>query len=210
MPFWLALLGHVQADRAINEGEVILDVGCHQGGLLSLSRKRFRASLLIGIEPMKAARDLARLRLQREGVSAMILRENEWAKIGERSVDLILSHEVLPFIQDLDRLADNIRRVLKPHAFAYVVSGCHTENPLWPVWREELQNQGHVTFDHSPIALMKAAGKQGLSPSVRTLRDHGWAHYNPADETAFSYPSVEALLDHQFKYKLLFRFQRMA
>jgi SAM-dependent methyltransferase len=209
-PFWLALLGHVQADRAIDEGGTILDIGCHQGGLLSLSRKRFKAVHLIGVEPIKAARDLAQARLQREGVSAKVLRENEWRQIGDQSVDLVLSHEVLPFIQDLDQLIANIQRVLKPHAFAYVVSGCHLENPLWPIWREELQSQGHVTYDHSPIALMEAAGKQGLSPSVRTLRDHGWAHYNPAEEAAFAYPSVEALLDHQFKYKLLFRFQRMA
>lgn len=209
-PFWLALLGHIQADRVINEGGTILDVGCHQGGLLSLSRKRFKALHLIGVEPMKAARDIAQARLQREGASVRILQENEWQKIADQSVDLALSHEVLPFIQDLDQFVANIQRVLKPHAFAYVVVGCHLENPLWPTWREELHNQGHITFDHSPIELMKAAGEQGLSPSVRTLRDHGWAHYNPAEESAFSFPSVESLLDHQFKYKLLFRFQRAA
>lgn len=209
-PFWLALLGHVQADRAIDEGATILDVGCHQGGLLSLSKKRFRALHLIGVEPMKTARNIAQTRLQREGASAKILRENEWNQIGEQSVDLVLSHEVLPFIQDLDQFVTNIQRVLKPQAFAYVVSGCHLENPLWPSWREQLQNQGHITYDHKPIDLMEAAGKKGLSPSVRVLRDHGWAHYNPAEECAFPYPSVEALLDHQFKYKLLFRFQRMA
>lgn len=209
-PFWLALLGHIQADRVIDEGGTVLDVGCHEGGLLSLSRKRFKAFDLIGVEPMKAAREIAQSRLQQEGASARVLRENEWHKIGDQSVDLVLSHEVLPFIQDLDQLVANIQRVLKPHAFAYVVSGCHLENPLWPTWREKLQNQGHTIYDHSPIALMKAAGKQGLSPSVRALRDHGWAHYNPAEEAAFAYPTVEALLDHQFKYKLLFRFQRMA
>lgn len=209
-PFWLALLGHVQADRAIDNGGTILDVGCHHGGLLSLSRQRFKAFNLIGVEPMKAARDMAQARLQSEGASVKLLRENEWQQIGDQSVDLVLSHEVLPFIQDLNQLLENFQRVLKPHAFAYLVSGCHLENPLWPAWREKLQNQGHVTYDHSPIALMKAAGEQGLSPSVRTLRDYGWAHYNPAEEAAFVYPSVEALLDHQFKYKLLFRFQRMA
>lgn len=209
-PFWLALLGHVQADRSINDGATILDIGCHQGGLLSLSRKKFRASHLIGVEPLKAARDIAQTRLQSEGASARILRESEWQQIADQSVDLVLSHEVLPFVQDLDQFTANILRVLKPQAFAYVVSGCHLENPLWPTWRKVLQNQGHLTYDHSPITLMKAAGKQGLSPSVRTLRDHGWAHYNPAEDAAFTYPSVEALLDHQFKYKLLFRFQRMA
>ncbi|OOE63750.1 MULTISPECIES: class I SAM-dependent methyltransferase [Salinivibrio] len=208
--FWLALLGHVKADRVIDEGGTILDIGCHQGGLLSLSREKFKAMHLIGVEPMKTARDIAQARLQREGASAKILRENEWQKIVDQSVDLVLSHEVLPFIQDLNQFAANIQRVLKPHAFAYVVLGCHLENPLWPIWREELHNQGHTTFDHTPIALMKAAGEQGLSPSVRTLRDQGWAHYNPLEESAFSYPSVEALLDHQFKHKLLFRFQRMA
>lgn len=207
--FWLALLGHVCADRAIDEGGTILDIGCHRGGLLSLAGKRFKASHLIGIEPMTVARKLAQERLQHESASVNIFRENEWQKIRGNSVDLILSHEALPFISDLETLAANIRRVLKPNAFAYIALGCHLENPLWPVWRETLRNQGHITYDHSPLSLMKAAGKHELSPSVRALRDYGWAHYNPAKEIDFSYPSVEALIDHQFKHKLLFRFQRM-
>jgi SAM-dependent methyltransferase len=206
--FWRALLGHIQADRAIEAGATILDVGCHRGGLLELAIDRFKPASIIGIEPLKPARNAAQQKLGIFPGRVQILSEKEWNRIPDISVDLLLSHEVLPFFDDLQFISEQMGRVLKPGAFAYMVSGCHTENPLWPRWKEELQVQGHIVYDHSPLDLMRAVSITGFSPSVRPLRESGWAHYNPIEQDAFEYPSVQALLDHQFKHKLLFRFQR--
>jgi SAM-dependent methyltransferase len=206
--FWRALLGHVQADRAIEDGATILDVGCHRGGLLELAVDRFKPASVIGIEPLKQARDAAKQKLGIFQVRVRVLSEKEWSRIPDASIDLLLSHEVLPFFDDLQFISEQMGRVLKPGAFAYIVSGCHTENPLWPRWKEELQAQGHRVYDHAPLDLMKAVSITGFSPSVRPLREHGWTHYNPVEQDAFEYPSVGTLLDHQFKHKLLFRFQR--
>ena len=207
--FWRALLGHVQADGGVKNGSTILDVGCHRGGLLENVLERFRPSSLIGIEPMKLARDAAVQRLSRYSTHTRILSEQEWLCIDDASVDLVLSHEVLPFFDDLDFITKQMCRVLKPGAYAYMVSGCHLENPLWPIWRADLEEQGHQVYDHYPVDLMKAAGSNRLESSVRPLRETGWAHYNPVEQDAFTYPSVESLLDHQFKHKLIFRFHRM-
>jgi hypothetical protein len=70
-----------------------------------------------------------------------------------------------------------------------------------------LDGSGKQTFTHEPISLMAAAGRRGFLPSVRPLRDNGWATHNPA-EGSFAFPSVSALLDHQFRHKLLFRLVR--
>ncbi len=98
--------------------------------------------------------------------------------------------------------------MLKPGGFAYIVSGCHTENPLWSEWKQDLEQQGHIVYDYAPLDLIEAGAEAGLSPSIRPLRESGWVHYNPTDQDQFRYPSASLLLEHQFKHKLLFRFQR--
>ncbi len=206
--FWRALLGHIQADRAIEEGATILDVGCHRGGLLEMAIDRFKPASIIGIEPLKPARNIVQEKLSIFRGNVQVLSEKEWDRISDASVDLLISHEVLPFFDSLKFISEQIRRVLKPGAFAYMVSGCHTENPLWPIWKEDLEAQGHIVHDHSPMDLIRAVSLTGFSASVRPLRDSGWAHYNPEERNAFQYPSVQALLEHQFKHKLVFRFQR--
>jgi len=206
--FWRSLLGHVQADRAVEEGATVLDMGCHRGGLLSLVIDRFKPAQVIGLEPLVKARASAEQCLQGRGVDVLILDQARWDRIATASVGLLLSHEVLPFIEDDQMIMNEVHRVLKPSCFAYFAVGCHTENPLWPAWKQELENQGHTVYDHAPLDIMRAAGEAGLFPSLRPLRETGWVHYNPVTQNEFEYPSATSLLDHQFKHKLLFRFER--
>lgn len=208
--FWRAMLGHVQADRSISAGATILDIGSHQGGLLQSAFERFNASSLIGIEPLLRARDIAQQRFSHHQVYTRFLSEKDWPCISDASIDLVLSHEVLPFFDNLDFITKQISRVLKPGAFAYVVSGCHLENPLWPKWRAELEAQGHKVHGHYPLDLINAASSNNLESSVRPLRETGWAHFTPTEKDAFNYPDIQSLLDHQFKHKLIFRFKRIS
>ena len=182
--FWRALLGHIQADRAIDAGSTILDVGCHRGGLLKLAIDRFKPASVIGIEPLKQARTAAQL-FSFQG-HVQILSEKEWSRISDTSVDILLSHEVLPFFDDLKFISKQMRRVLKPGGFAYMVSGCHTENPIWPRWKEELESQGHIVYDYSPLELMNEICMAGFSsmagltiilPNRVLLSTHRWSSY---------------------------------
>ena len=206
--FWRALVGHVQADRSVPTGSTLLDVGCHQGGLLELLHERLKPAKMIGLEPLLSARQVAAQRLARVSCEVHLHSAEGWSKLPDSSVDLVLGHEVLQYIENPTWLMTEVRRVLTPNQFAYFVLGCHQENPLWPDWKHQLEEIGHAVYDHSPLELMAMGASIGLAPSVRPLRDTGWAYHDPSIAGAFSYPSVGALLDHQFRHKLLFRFER--
>lgn len=204
--FWDAMIDRIREDGFRQAPRCVLDIGCHRGGLLARIATRWAPETLIGIEPIEAARARARLRLSTTP-NVLLLEPTQWHRISSGSVDLVVCHEVLCLIPDLDHFVGDVERVLSPNGRAYLAAGCHAENPLWADWQPQLEAMGHKTFSHSPLALMAAAGRRHLLPSVRPLRDHGWATYvpSPAD---FAFPSVKALLDHQFQLKLLFRLAR--
>lgn len=202
--FWRALIGHVRAD-GVESAASILDYGSHTGGLLSLAVEQFKPDRVWGMEPLLRSRQQAALRLRGHAVQARMLSANEWAELPDGAVDLLLSHEVLYLVEDLALVFREFARVLRRQCAAYVVLGCHTENPLWPAWKAELVNMGHEPCDHSPFDLLRAGAEAGLSPSLRPLRDTGWVHFDPRTP-GFSFPTAQTLLDHQYRHKLVFRF----
>lgn len=205
--FWRALAGHIQADRSMPSDATVLDIGCHRGGLLELLQERFRPARLLGIEPLVSARRVAERRLGRFAAHSQLFSTEGWSKIPDAEVDLVVGHEVLQYISDLSLLMANLRRAIRPGGLVYLALGCHTENPLWTTWKRELEALGHGVYDHSPLEIMAAGARVGLAPSVRPLRDTGWVYHDPSVSESFSYPSVGALLEHQFRHKLLFRFE---
>jgi SAM-dependent methyltransferase len=202
--FWEAMLDNIRRDGFARVPRRVLDIGCHRGGLLARIAELWGGDALFGIEPIPAARARAQLRLASCAQTVQILSPEQWKMVPDRSLDLVVCHEVLFTIKDLRELVGNIARVLAPGGRAYVVAGCHAENPVWSMWRDAFEREGRRVYTHRPLDLMGFAGEFGLNPAVRPLRDIGWATYDPADNV-FAFPSIAALLDHQFRHKLLFR-----
>lgn len=205
--FWDAMIDHIRRDGFSQPPRCVLDVGCHRGGLLARIAELWGPNQLLGIEPIQAARLRARLRLATLAVSVHVYGPEHWSKIPDRAVDLVVCHEVLFLLADLNEFVGQLARVLAPHGRAYVAAGCHAENPVWATWKAVLESSGRHTFTHEPMVLMRAAGQSGLLASVRPLRESGWATHDPTD-ASFVFPTVAALLDHQFRHKLLFRLVR--
>lgn len=205
--FWEAMLDNVRRDGFRKAPNRVLDIGCHRGGLLARIAKIWGVDELYGIEPIQAARARAQLRLASTARVVRLLSPEQWDLVPDYSVDLVVCHEVLFLLPDIDELNKNIARVLTRNGRAYIASGCHSENPVWPRWREALERQGTSTYTHEPLEMMRAAAIHGLVPSVRPLRDNGWATFDPTSGP-FVFPTVGALLDHQFRHKLLFRLSR--
>lgn len=205
--FWEALIDQIRRDGFLQTPRCVLDVGCHRGGLLARIAELWGPAQLLGIEPIEVARLRARLRLATLAPSVLLFGPEHWSKIPDGGVDLVVCHEVLFLLSNVSELVLELARVLAPHGRAYVVAGCHSENPVWPAWQAIFEVDGRPTFTHDPMELMRAAGRSGLLASVRPLRESGWATHNPNDG-AFQFPTVAALLDHQFRHKLLFRLAR--
>jgi SAM-dependent methyltransferase len=202
--FWSSLLGHIQAELR-GPAESILDVGCHHGGLLVQLADRLHPKSIIGIEPSTRSRERAMFRLRKLAPSVSVLSPERWGEIPTASIDVLTCHEVLHLVEDVQELFYQISRTLRADGTAFVVAGCHTENPLWPRWSEQLRAAGQTVVDRAPFDILRAGINAGLSGALRPLRCDGWIIYNP-DHAAFKYSSAEELLDHQYRHKLLFRF----
>jgi SAM-dependent methyltransferase len=203
--FWEALLAHIDRDYAGKSLTRVLDVGCHYGGLLMRAAMRFGATGLVGIEPLVQARDIAAKRLREISSDVQICDPSHWSDVEQDSIDLILCHEVLYLIRDVDAVMQCFHRVLKPGAAAYVVLGCHAENPVWNEWRQLIEGDGHVTFSHHPLDILGKANAAKLSGAIRPLRDNGWITYDPS-AARFKFTSASAIFEHHYRMKLLFRF----
>ena len=184
----------------------ILDVGCHSGGLLYELNRRFAPGELFGIEPLASARAAAARRLDGIRATLRLFDVSEWGLIPPAAIDLLTSHEVLYLDPDLRDFMKRVRKVLAPAGVAYVVLGCHAENPLWQTWKALLVEAGHDVYDYLPIEIMSAASSAGLLPSVQPLRRSGWVTYDPL-RADFPYPDVRTMFDHHYRYKLIFRFR---
>jgi SAM-dependent methyltransferase len=202
--FWSSLLGHIQAEVR-GPVESILDVGSHHGGLLARLAAVLHPKSITGIEPSTISRERAMFRLRKHASAVIILSPERWGEIPASSIDLLTCHEVIHLVEDLPGLFYQISRTLRPNGTAFVVAGCHTENPLWPRWSEQLRASGQTVVDRTPFDILRAGIDAGLSGALRPLRRDGWIIYNP-DHALFTYSSTEELLDHQYRHKLLFRF----
>lgn len=201
--FWSALIAHIERD-GMQAPAAILDIGCHTGGLLQQLSRRFSSAALIGIEPLAAARAAAAQRLSDAAESVTLLDPADWPRVPTAGMDLITSHETLYLEGDLRSFMSRVRTALTNAGTAYIVLGCHSENPLWEQWKVQLIAAGHRVYDHAPLEIMEAAASAGLLPSVQPLRRSGWVTYDPL-RAEFRYPDVRTMFDHHYRNKLIFR-----
>ena len=160
--FWQALLGHIRHESASVPMEGVLDIGCHHGGLLAKLAHAFRPQRLTGIEPVRRRRERALFRLRGLAPTVSLLPPERWGEVPTGSVDLVTCHEVLHLLEDLPSLFTNIARVLPRTGSAFVVAGCHIENPVWRTWSAKLRAAGQTVFDRTPFDILRAASGTGL------------------------------------------------
>lgn len=204
--FWTALIEHILSDGVLHP-HAVLDVGCHSGGLISRLIDVFQPQLARGIEPVAALRAEAADRLGRHDCQIALSDLAGWDDIEPGSINLMTCHEVLYLEPDLAAFMRRTATVLARGASAYVVLGCHAENPVWQAWKPAMQASGVAVYDRSPFEVLSAAADAGLKAAVQPLRRSGWVNYDPR-QAIFRYADTAAMFDHQYRHKLLFRFSR--
>lgn len=204
--FWTALIEHIRAD-AISAPHSVLDIGSHSGGLMARLLDTFAPQRILGIEPVATLRRQAAYRLARHAGDVELLDLSGWDRIAPSSIDLITCHEMLYLEPDLPGFMARLAKVLTSGSAAYVVLGCHAENPVWRSWKPAIEAMGIKVYDRSPFDILAEAGRAGLAAVVQPLRRTGWVSYDPR-YSEFRYPDAESMFDHQYRHKLLFRFTR--
>ena len=120
----------------------------------------------------------------------------------DEEFDLAISHEVIYLIPDIAAHAADIFRSLKTGGVYYAITGCHTDNPLWPKWRTLVAERTNtVVQDRSITDYAKVFQASGFTVSARKLEFNGFLPYS---ESAWT-PDFADALDYYTQTKIVYR-----
>lgn len=198
-PMWRHFIQTVpEVDLSTRE---ILDFGCNRGGFLRLlhALKPFRHAL--GIDIARDSIDAAR---QLVGTAPIDYEVASDARAWPDRFDLAFSYEVIYLLPDLAAHAAGMHAALKGGGVYYAVTGCHTECPFWPSFRETIAETTNAPVqDRSPDDYAAAFARAGFDVSVRRF---GYDGFVPAAPDRRYYPTLMDAVDYAAEHKLLFRF----
>lgn len=180
----------------------VLDFGCNRGGFLRLlhALRPFRRGLGIDIatDSIAAARAATgELPLHYEVATDL----SPWSG----SIDTAFAYEVIYLLPDLDAHARAMFDVLRPGGSYYAVTGCHTQSPLWPVFRAEIARTSNTPVpDRAPEDFAGAFAAAGFAVSVKRF---GFDGFVPATKSPY-YPRLTDAIDYAAEHKLIFRMEK--
>lgn len=199
---WQAMIALMAEDRL--DGKTVLDFGCNQGGFLRVLHDLKPYARAVGVD---IARDsLAMARQRAGGIPVAYEDANDFlatAKPG--TFDIAFSHEVIYLLPDLTAHAETMRRLLKPGAPYYAVTGCHTDNPLWERWHPAISAYSNIPVPSYALGDYVAAfAGAGFDVSFRPLGIQGFIPAEPDDQVYFPTPADKA--EYYARSKMMFRF----
>jgi SAM-dependent methyltransferase len=181
----------------------VLDFGCNRGGFLRLlhALRPFRRGVGIDIAMDSiAAANAAKGDLPLHFEVATDL--TPWAS----TFDIAFSYEVIYLLPDLARHARDVFGALRDGGVYYAVTGCHTESPLWPTWRELIGRSSNAPVqDYAPDDVIRAFSAAGFDVSVRRF---GFDGFIPATKDRTYYPGILDAIAYPAEHKLLFRLEK--
>lgn len=183
---WEAILKHVRDADA--EGNSIpknswrvLDIGCHTGGMMKLFKDQLCGQIktMIGVEPLDEARFRAKSLLPLDQFHEKI------EDVPSQAADIVVSHEALYLVQDLQSWMFQLKRVLNPDGAAFIVLGSHGENTWWLRQRKRLDDlYGHRSYIHQPMDILNVGVEAGFDMEISRLNPEPKTHlrYSPPSE----------------------------
>lgn len=181
----------------------VLDFGCNRGGFLRLlhALKPFRRGIGVDI-----ATDSVAAANAEKGSAPLTFEVAHDLSRWPETFDIVFSYEVIYLLPDLEDHARQVFAALRNGGVYYAVTGCHTESPLWPAWRELIGASSNAPVqDYAPDDFIRAFAAAGFDVSLRRF---GYDGFVPAGKDRRYYPSVLDALAYPAEYKLLFRMEK--
>ncbi len=178
----------------------VLDFGCNRGGFLRLlhALKPFRWALGVDIAraSIAAARDLV-------GTAPIEYEIASTLSAWPEQFDLAFSYEVIYLLPDISAHAADMYAALRADGVYYAVTGCHTDSPFWPGFRQVIAESTNAPVqDRSPDDYAAAFMAVGFDVAVRRFSYDGFV---PAPRDRRYYPKLMDAVDYAAEHKLLFR-----
>lgn len=200
-PLWRQMI-----DLAIQEtisDKSVLDFGCNQGGFLELLYRHAPYKEALGVDIATGSLAVAQRRL-----SGLPAETGHTDALNDKAscFDIAFSHEVLYLLPDLAAHARLIKQVLKPGGVYFAAIGCHTDQPLWPEWKELIRAYSNVPVqDYSLDDYAAAFFDEGFKASVQPYRLNG---FFPLQQANPYMPKVRDTIRYYETDKVLFRFEK--
>lgn len=197
-PLWRHFIETVpEIDLSTRE---ILDFGCNRGGFLRLlhTLRPFRHAVGVDIAraSIVAARDLV-------GVAPIDYEVATDLSAWPDRFDLAFSYEVIYLLPHIAAHATQMHAALRKGGVYYAVTGCHTDCPLWPAWRQVIGETTNAPVqDRSPDDYASAFAAAGFDVSVRRF---GYNGFVPIAKDQRYYRKLTDAVDYAAEHKLLFR-----
>jgi SAM-dependent methyltransferase len=197
-PMWRHFIGLIP-ERDLS-AKTVLDFGCNQGGFLrtlhAMRPFRFGLGVDIAVNSIRRANEL-------KGDLPVDYRMAEELARWSGRFDIAFSYEVLYLLPDLPDHARQIREALREGGVYYAVIGCHTENPLWPRWRQHIAETTNLPVQDLSLENCAAAfHAQGFDVAARKF---GYDGFCAIDEHGDHYTTVLERLTYAADVKVLFR-----
>lgn len=185
--------------------KTVLDFGCNRGGFLRLlhALRPFRRGVGIDI----ASESIAAADAAKGGIPVQFHVTTDLSPWAD-SFDVAFSYEVVYLLPELKQHANQMYGVMRNGGVYYAVTGCHTEMPLWPKFRELIGGNSNAPVqDYSPQDYIDAFVAAGFEVSVKRFGFNGFVQ---ASKDRKYYPSILDALAYPAEYKLLFRLEKRA
>ena len=130
------------------DGKAVVDLGCG-GGFMSEALAR-KGAQVTGVDPSQAAIEAAQDHAQTEGIKInYLVGAGENIPVGDCSVNSVVCVDDLEHVEDVDRVLDEIRRILKPGDCSF---RHHEPKPARssrhrPLWRDRIAVVASGTHD---------------------------------------------------------------
>ncbi len=135
-------------------GERILDLGCGTGDLTAMIAES--GADVIGLDPSETMLEKARVKYP--GIRFVCGKAEELAFDGE--FDAVFSNAVMHWIPDQRKVAEHVRRALKPGGrFVLEFGGAHCNEKILGALREEISKRG---FTPVPVFYFRSMGEYAV------------------------------------------------
>lgn len=164
------------------DASVVVDLGCATGNSMRALEKRFRSARVVGIDLSRPMLERARAKRGWFSRSSFVQADARALPLADRSVDVVFSNLLLPWISDPASLAGEVARVLRDGGvFAFATFGPDSLSELRAAW-EGLDELEHVHRFPDMHDVGDALVRAGLRDPVLDV-----------DRLAISYDRVERL-----------------
>lgn len=180
--------------------KTVFDFGCNQGGFLRALYKRIPFMKGIGVDVAKQAIEVAK---SRSGSLPLSYDATGSIEKYKDVVDVMFSHDVIYLLPDLAAHARDVKTSLKKGGVYYISTTCHTDNPQWPRWKEEIRKFSVLPImDYSLGDVSSVFHEAGFKVSAQPMMTPGFILQDPNDVWT---PTPMDSFDYHYRSSVVFR-----